>query len=630
MLQAIRDKVTGWIAYAIIFLISIPFALWGVNSYLGGGEAAPAATVNGEEITSRDLDAAYANYRQRLAQVFGGTIPAGFGDESVLKEQVLSQLIEEYALRQYADKQRYRVGDEQLNQLIRSMQAFQSEGKFDASIYQAQLGSQGYSPAGFEQEFRRTQSMDQLQTAINTTAFTIPAQQKQFLNLSNQTRKIRLLTRAFESEAYEVSDEEIEEFYQANLTRYMTAEQLKIDFLEVSLERVKAMVDVSEDQLLNRYQQAIESYTSAEYRTASHILLTLEDGASDDESKQAEDRLAGIREQIMSGEDFAALARQHSQDPGSAADGGSLGEIEKKMMVLPFETVLFAMQEGEVSQPVKTTFGWHLIKLDKVDGGGTAPFEEVRNEIEEEIRTDLAESQIFDMAENIANLTYEESDSLLPAAEQLGLELQTSDWFDRGTGTGIAAETEVRNTAFSNEVLNQGINSEAIELADNRVVFIRLNERKPAAQQSLDEVRDVVAGVLKQQKGKQDNKIAGDEALDALKKGKSLDDIAGEWGGEIVDSGFIARDDTTLDSNLLKLAFQLDAPASGVTVDGFTHFNGDYSLIELSAVVSSDADIDGKDLEALTTAAARAEYQAVLKELADRAEVVRMPLSELQ
>jgi peptidyl-prolyl cis-trans isomerase D len=283
-----------------------------------------------------------------------------------------------------------------------------------------------------------------------------------------------------------------------------------------------------------------------------------------------------------------------------------------------------------VSQPVKTTFGWHLIKLDNVDGGGTAPFEEVRNEIEDEIRTDLAESQIFDMAENIANLAYEESDSLLPAAEQLGLELQTSDWFDRGSGTGMAAETEVRNNAFSNEVLNQGINSEAIELADNRVVFIRLNERKPAAQKSLDEVRDVIAGVLKQQKGKQDNKIAGDRALDVLKKGKSLDDIAGEWGGEIVDSGFIARDDTTLDSNLLKLAFQLDVPASGVTVDGFTHFNGDYSLIELSAVISNDADIDGKNLENLTTASARAEYQAVLKELANRAEVVRTPLSEIQ
>ena len=139
MLQAIRDKVTGWIAYAIIFLISVPFALWGVNSYLGGGEALPAATVNGEDISAQALDTAYAGYRRQLAEMFGGTIPAGFGDESILKERVLTQLIEEYALRQYADRQGYRIGDEELNKLIRSMKAFQSDDQFDASIYRAQL-----------------------------------------------------------------------------------------------------------------------------------------------------------------------------------------------------------------------------------------------------------------------------------------------------------------------------------------------------------------------------------------------------------------------------------------------------------------------------------------------------------
>ncbi len=630
MLQAIRDKVTGWIAYAIIFLISVPFALWGVNSYLGGGEATPAATVNGEDITSRELDTAYANSRQRLAQAFGGTIPAGFGDEGILKEQVLSQLIEEYALRQYADKQRYRVGDEELNRLIRSMEVFQSERKFDVSIYQAQLSSQGYSPAGFEQEFRRTQSMNQLQTAINTTAFTIPAQRKQFLNLSNQRRKIRLLTRTINSEAYTVSEQEIEDYYQANASRYMTAEQLKIDYLEVSLEQVKSLVDVSDDQLLDHYRQAKDSYTSAEYRTASHILLTLEDGVSEDESKPVQDQLARIREQITSGADFAALAREHSQDPGSASDGGNLGEVERGMMVRPFETVLFAMKEGEVSEPVKTAFGWHLIKLDQVSGGEAASFAEVRDDIENEIRAELAESQIYDITENLANLAYEQSDSLLPAAEQLGLQMQTSDWFERTSGAGIASESEVRNIAFSNQVLNQRANSEAIELTDNRIVFIHLNERKPAVQKALGEVTDLIAEVLKQQKGKEDNNLAGNKALEALKNGTTLDDIASEWKIQIVDNGFIGRDDSSLNANLIKQAFQMEKPTSGVSYSGFTHSNGGFSLIELSAVESNDEDIDGKRVETMATATARADYQAVLKLLANRAEVVRTPLSELQ
>ena len=191
MLQAIRDKTTGWIAYAIIFLISVPFALWGVNSYLGGGEVAPAATVNGQEISARDFDRAYANYRQRLAQVFGGTIPTGFGDDDLLKNQVLTQLIEEFVLRQYTLQQRYRIGDQQLSGLIRSEQAFQSDGRFEQSIYQSQLASLGYSSLGFEQEYRQKRTMNQLQTAINATAFTVPESKRQFASLASQTRKIR-------------------------------------------------------------------------------------------------------------------------------------------------------------------------------------------------------------------------------------------------------------------------------------------------------------------------------------------------------------------------------------------------------------------------------------------------------
>jgi len=630
MLQAIRDKLTGWILYAVILLISIPFALWGVNSYLGGGEALPAATVNGVDITSRDLDTAYASYRQQLEQVFGGAIPPALGDESVLKEQVLTQLIEDYALRQYADQQRYRIGDDELNKLIRSMDVFQSDGQFDAQIYQAQVGSQGYSPAGFEQEFRRSQSMDQLKAAINATAFIVPAQQKRFVSLSNQTRKIRVLTRAVNSAAYVVSAQQIEDYYQKNANQFMTSEQVKIDFLEVSLERVKSLVEVSEDQLFERYQETIESYTSPESRSASHILLTMEDDVSEDESRQVQDRLLDIRAQIAAGEDFAKLARESSQDPGSAADGGNLGEIEKGMMVQPFETALYALQEGEVSEPIKTAFGWHLIKLEQVSGGGTSSFEEARADVEDQIRSDLAESQIYDMTENLANLAYEQSDSLLPAAEQLGLELQTSEWFDRYSGTGIALDPQIRNIAFSDDVLNQGVNSEAIELTGNRIVFIRLNERKPAVQKSLDEVNDAIIAVLKQEKGREDNELAGKQALVALNAGKGLDEIATEWGAETVDSGFIARDNTEVDSNLITRVFRMIKPANGLVFDGMTHPNGDYSLVELSAVISNDSDIDSKRVEALSSASAAADYQMVLKLLANRAEVVRTPVSQLQ
>ncbi|MEE8365187.1 MAG: SurA N-terminal domain-containing protein [Gammaproteobacteria bacterium] len=626
MLQAIRDKVTGWIAYAIIFLISVPFALWGVNSYLGGGEALPAATVNGESISTRDLDIAYANYRQRMTQVFGGSIPESLDIEVLLKDQALTQLIEATVLRTYARERGYRIGDDELNQLIRSMDVFKIDGEFDSSIYQAQLRSQGYSSAGYEQRLRQTQATEQLQTGIVATAFILPQSQNQFAYLSNQTRKIRVLTRPLGAGSIVISDTEIEDYYQAQAALFMSPEQIKIDYLELSFDRVKASIEISEDLLLDRYQDTKDAFTSAEFREASHILLTLDEDASQQESDGVRGRILEIKQLIDQGGDFVSLAREFSQDPGSASEGGSLGEIEPGMMVQPFETALFNLQVGDISDPVKTSFGWHLIKLDQISGGGTKSFSAVRAELEDEVKTEMAESQIYDMVENLSNLAYEQSDSLLPAAEQFDLEVQTSDWFDRNTGSGIAFEPAVRNHAFSDDVLSQGLNSEAIELADNRVVFVRLNQHQSASQKSLEQVRGEIEQRLKQQKGRNDNIETGKQALQNLLSGNTLDAIAADWGLEIIESDFVSRNSPEFNPELLKRAFTMKKPEGGLVFEGFPHGNGDYSLIELSAVLSNDSSPDKEAVKSFSTASANLEYQSVIKALTNEAEVVKSPL----
>ena len=249
MLQAIRDKVTGWIAYGIIFLISIPFALWGVNSYLGGGEVLPAATVNGEEIGLREFDQAYTNYRQRLAQLFGGAIPESLRNEGVLRAQVLDQLIEDAALRQYIEVQHYRIGDEALGRRIRGMQEFQRDGQFSPEVYQQQLSSIGLSPLGFEQRLRVNGAVEQFRNGIQETAFITPMTRKQFSSLQNQTRKIRTLTYRPDPSSAEVEDAEIEQYYLSNTERYMTPEQVKIDYIELSLESIKDSIEVDESEV---------------------------------------------------------------------------------------------------------------------------------------------------------------------------------------------------------------------------------------------------------------------------------------------------------------------------------------------------------------------------------------------
>jgi peptidyl-prolyl cis-trans isomerase D len=275
MLQAIRDKVTGWIAYGIIFLISVPFALWGVNSYLGGGEAQPAATVNDEDISLRDLDQAYANYRQRLSQLFGGTIPESYASESMMREQVLGQLIEEIALRHYTQEQHYRIGDDELNRIIRNMNVFQRDEQFDTEIYQSQLRSLGYSPLGFEEELRRNNAMEQLQSGILATAFETPLLEKQFTSLNNQTRKIRSLTYSVDTASIQPGADEIEQLYLSQTDRYRTPEEVRIDFIELSLDSIKQNIEVDEGDVYARYQESKASYTSPEIRDTSHILITV-------------------------------------------------------------------------------------------------------------------------------------------------------------------------------------------------------------------------------------------------------------------------------------------------------------------------------------------------------------------
>ena len=631
MLQSIRDKTSGWIAYLIVFLISIPFALWGVNSYFGGGELAPAATVNGVEITARDLDTAYANYRRRLAEVFGGTIPEGFSDESSLKNQVLTQLIEETALRSYSEQNQYRIGDQQLNKMIRSMETFHHDGKFDADIYQRQVRSLGYSSAAFEQELRRTQAMAQLQSGISATAFTVPDIARNLISLNSQTRDIRVLTSKLDSEGYTISEDDIGKHFEDNAARYMTEEQVKIDYIEISLAAIKESVDVAEEQIRAKYEENRDAYTSDEIRTAGHILLTLDADASEEESQTVEKKLLEIRAQLDSGAGFAELAALHSQDPVSASEGGGLGEVERGMMVQPFETVLFDLNVGDISAPVKTSFGWHLIQLNAVAGGEVRSFEDLRDELANGIKSEMAEGQIYDITENLANIAYEQPDSLEPAAEQLGLKLETSNWFGRYLGEGIAAEDKIRVAAFSNEVFNEGQNSEAIELADSRVVYVHLNEHKPAVPRQLDEVRDQIVAELKRRKGREDNLAKGKAALEILISGQSMEFVASDWSVEITNPGNIDRNSTIVDADLVKLAFTMPKPDGSSIYQGFQHANGDYSLVELTAVKTvEDSGSSDEQFQSLTTATAGQEYQSVLKLLANRAEVIRTPLSELE
>ena len=633
MLQSIREKTSGWIAYVIIGLISIPFALWGINSYLGGGQQQPAAVVDGDEISARQLDSAYARYRDRLRQVFGGTLPAAFDNEVMLKEQVLTQIIEERVLLNYIEQQGYRVSDDTLLSAIQSMSAFQQDGQFNNEIYRSQLASQGYSPAQFEQELRRSSAMGQLDRAIRASAFTVPVRAERLTNLKNQARKVRLLTVEIDSDGVEVSEEEINDYYQQQSARYMSPARVKVNYVEVSLDTVKQNITIDEDRLRQRYEQMQDQLTSAEVREASHILITVDADASDEDVEQARQTILQLKSRLDDGEDFAELAKAHSQDPGSAADGGDLGEVERGMMVKPFEDVLFAMQQGQVSEPVKTRFGWHLIKLVGVSGGETQSFEEARSRIEEELKTELAETRIYDLVENLSNIGYEQPDSLLPAAEKLGLEIKTTDWFTRGRGEGVASHEKLRAAAFADDVLKNNRNSETLELSASRVAMIHLKEHEPSALQPLDEVREAVVQAVKAEKARELAQARGQELLEAVQSGKNLDEVASDAGLRIFDADFIERTAKTVDPEVANAAFVMPKPDAGPVYQAVTELDGDYSIVELSEIqVRQTASTEEEATELvnnLTSASADFDFQAIVQALTEEADVIRTPVEKL-
>lgn len=627
MLQNIREKTSGWIAYLIIGLISIPFVLAGITSYFGGGDIAPAAVVDGDEITSRQLDYAYANYQQRLKSIFGGKIPEAYDNEMVLKEQVRDQLIEEQVLMKHVQSENFRLGDQALNNKIVSMSIFHEDGRFNSELYQSQLQSQGISPLQFEADLRRSEEMLQIRRAISASAIKSKVREAEKHALDSQEREVSSLILPIDVESTEVSDDELDKEYKENSARYMTTEQVRIDYIELNIESIKSSITLTEEEIQSYYDQVKDDLIALEAREASHILLQLSEDASDELVAEKKELALTLKQKIIAGESFASLAKEHSDDPGSASDGGDLGDVERGMMVEPFEDALFELNVGDVSEPIRTNFGWHIIQLNGKSGGEVPSYESKKFELADQLKNEKAENKIYDLSENLANLTYEQPDSLVPAAEQLDLIVKTSDWFERNRGEGISENAKVRDIAFSASVLLEGRNSETLELGENNLLVIHLNEHKPAALPPLSDIKENLIKSLKTQKARL---VTAERGKQGLEKAKSdgLSSVAQEWQQAIKDNGFIKRSSTVDKRDIVNIAFRMSKPNGASSYQGVELISGDYAIIEVSDIRVDDS--SAKADESKNPSGANYEYQAWLKHKVNAADVMKTPLADLQ
>ena len=595
--------------YTLIGLICVPFALVGIGSYFAGGTAPAVATVDGEEIDAFSLDRAYRQQRQRFAQVFGGRIPEALDDEALLRRQALDQLVLDRVLAGEVAAQRFAVGDETLGRAIRERPEFQRDGAFDRDRY-AQLVASAGGVAAFEAQYRDQTALDQFRAGVVATGFTLPEEASRLDALARQTRTVDAVR--FDLDAakagVEVSDEDVAARFEETAGEYRFPPRAKIAYVELSSDTVAGTIDLTEEELREWYAANSARFGEAERREASHILLTEDDG-QDTDALVAE--AAELRARIEAGEAFDDLAREASDDSGSAEDGGRLGEISADLMDPPFVEATFALgAEGDVSDPVVTDFGVHLIRLDAVEAGTIAGFdaldEATRAEVEAAAARDAAAEEFGELRETLAEVAFDEPESLEPVAEATGLEVRESDWLDADTDAGpVLSHPAVREAMFSEDVLQDGNNSEPVEVGDRHLVVLRVIEDEGERPKSLEDVAEEIADrIAAERAGEALDERAG-AAETALAEGTAPEAVAeGEEGAEALAGEILARDSAALDAATVTALFAAPAPGEGTPVTGTrTLDDGDRLAWRLVSVERPDPAVAGGDAGAVAGAA---------------------------
>lgn len=633
MLQRIHDQAQSWIAWVIVGLLIIPFALWGINSYFEGGNGGVVAEVNGNEIGLRDYQRSLQQQRQRLRSMLGANYSPELLENPQMRRAVLDAMVENDLVIQTVHDEGYRINDGILFGQLQQIDAFQRDGQFNPALYEQILAAQGMSKPFFEDSLRNDIMQSQLLTGFRQSSFVTEHELKEAVRLQHQQRTVQLLTipASIERlESQEVTDEEIAAQYELNAKQYEIPEQVSIEYLELSVAALAKGVSVDPKEVEKLYEARKENLMADEERQARHILIELEEGADEATQTAAEQRLKEVEQKLAAGDAFEALAKEYSNDPGSAAMGGDLGFFPRGIMVPEFDDAVFSMKEGETSAPIRTQFGYHLIRLEQIQAAEMKSLEEVSAELTEELQRIAGEEQFYEQSEIVANLAYEEPDSLIGAAEAAALPLQKSALFSRVGGTeGIASKPAVIQAAFSELVLNEGKNSDPIELADDHIVILRLLEHKPATRKPLDSVRPQVVDAVLAQRASVQARQQGRTLLEALEQGnKNPQQAAEELGLAWDEARSIVRSDAAAPQEALQRIFQMARPAEQKTLySGVELRRGGYSLIQLSEV--KDGVVEGLAQEQqvqlsqqLANREMQSHYQSYLGHLKQAADIV--------
>jgi peptidyl-prolyl cis-trans isomerase D len=547
MLTQIREKAHGPVAQVILLGICLTFGLWGIQSYTDSNKKSAVASVGNKDFYQNDVNKAYEQYSQQFQ---------GMGiDEQSLKDQALEKLISDEVLLQYVHKQGLVATDEATRDFIKTLPSFQIDGKFNEGQYKAVLNSQRMTPAEFVSRIKNVLIMEQFQNGIINSSFATNYDVENFFKIQNQQRDVDTMTVAIDTIKEQPSDAEIASYYQQHSAQFQIPEQLSVEYVELSLADLAKKVAVTDEKLNAFYEEQKDTYTTPERRKISHILFIVNDKVND---KTALEKALKAKQDLAT-KDFAVLAKEVSDDKLTAKTGGDLGLFNAGSLEKPLEDAAKTLKLGEVSNPVKSAFGYHLIKVTELISGEIKPFDSVKNEVTAAYQKSQAENSFYESGETLTAMSFEHPDSLQAVADTLGLTIKKSNLFTKDKGDGITAEDKIRGAAFAEEVL-QGNNSTPIELGTDRLVVLRQLEHKEAAARDLKDVKAEIATVLLADKAKLQTVTKTKLMVSRLQAGESMQTIAAEQKLDIKKATGLTRNKPELPAQLAEAVFKAPKP----------------------------------------------------------------------
>ena len=630
MLLAIRDKTRGWIAYVIVGLLVVPFALFGLYNYIGNGGDPTVASIDGEEITRTQLDQAYRARQSELRQMLGDRFDPALFDTDQLRREALQQLIDQQLLINHARERNLSVSNDQVANTIRNQSVFQVDGAFSVQRYRDLLAQNGLTVERYEASVRQDLVLGLLRQAVQRSTFTSDTELNRILALQGQRRELAWAALSGDDYRANVDPQptELREWYAQNTQRFQLPEQVRLRYIMLDPEAMAEQVEVSADDIQARYQTRQAEVSEAAEREVRHILIEVPAQANEQTLEQARERALAARQRIQAGESFAQVAQAVSDDPGSANNGGDLGLIQPADVVPRFAEAAWALSPGEVSEPVRTDFGWHLIEVTDVRATELAPLADIRDQLRDSIALERAERAVFEQGNTLETLAFEYPNDLEPAAAELDVEVQESDWLTpTGASDGPLADPAIQRQAFSDDLLTSRENSDLIELEDGRYAVIRVVDYQSPQREAFADVRERVEQAVMDERTREQARADAQTIAQAVNDGASLTDATqGVTNARLNAPQWSERNERELPAGVRETAFRLPVSGSNPASAGVARLADGWAAVVVTQVENADpsqvtAEQRAQLRQSMNTIDGQTAFRAVLASLREQAEV---------